>query len=74
MLKKPMDSKQLKVALASMLEANSALLNHAEKEMPAGQAKDKMAALSGILAAVLLVAAANIATLELLENEYSDSE
>jgi hypothetical protein len=57
-----------------MLEASNLLISRAENELPAGLEKNLTLVLSGILAAVLVAAAANIATLELLEKEYSDAE
>ena len=58
------ESKQLRVALDSMLQAADLLTDYVNKNIPAGQSKDKMVALSGILSAILLDAAANIAILE----------
>ena len=61
-----------KLALDELVDANKLIVTRANA-MPKGNEQDLMLALAGVMAATLLAAGANIATLELLEAEYNDS-
>ena len=65
-------SKHLKSALDGLADANQLIVTKANA-MLKGNEQDLMLALSGVMAATLLAASANIATLELLEAEYNGS-
>ena len=64
--------KHLKSALDDLVDANQLIVTKANA-MLKGNEQDLMLALSGVMAATLLAASANIATLELLEAEYNGS-
>lgn len=65
-------SKHLKSALDDLVEVNQFIVTKAEA-MLEGNEQNLVIALTGIMAATLLAASANIATLELLEAEYNGS-
>jgi hypothetical protein len=63
----------LKSALEDLSIAARLVVEKANAPPPGSEQATNLA-LAGIMAATLLAAAANIATLELLEKEYSDSD
>mgnify|MGYP001571827781 CR=1 FL=1 len=64
-------SKHLKSALKGLMDANQLIMTKTDV-MRKGNEQDLMLALAGVMAATLLAAGANIATLVLLEAEYND--
>ena len=65
-------SKHLTSALDNLADAGQIIVTKANA-MLKGNEQDLMLALAGVMAATLLAAGANIATLELLEAEYNGS-